>query len=416
MALALIAPPGAALTYSAYKALKAAGSVLGAVLAAAETAALGALAAKTALAVGAGVGGFMLGQAILANLAPETSMPDMGEYIEAGVPGGFAYLVFDFFIDGVKVRDAAESQYFSTPAKGIFMRVEGGGTVWFMLDGQNQRANIVEVSNTTSGTNFKLLDIRASASQALTPTKRLPSYVPSRPDTPVPLAPIPITIPGTQPFPITPLVVPNPGNEPGQDNEERPPGVIVQIPQTGQQITYSPDGVRISNYASPATRPFIVPQMPIPPGNKIAAPACCDDGGGDPPSPDLTEIICRIKTLQKEILDDGTNRINGQTPNAAAGFFEELDGDFYKVTVNVTQKPANLRIQSSTAPANDVWYVGWFAWVENGFPGERIPLHFQAQTFLPPPGITGFMYQVNAGCLATGQWQRRTKRPYIDLC
>jgi hypothetical protein len=210
--------------------------------------------------------------------------------------------------------------------------------------------------------------------------------------------------------------VPNPGNEPGEDNEERPPGIVVQIPQTGQQLTFSPDGVRLGNYASPTSRPFIVPQAPIPPGGKTATPPCCPEPEPTPSTDKSAEIICRLKTLQTEILNDGTDRTSGATPAAPSGFYEELAADFYKVVMRVTQRPSNLRIQSSTSPAADVWFVGWFAWVENGFPGERLPLQFENQTFLAPKNVTGFVYQVNFGCLAIATWQRRVKRPYIDNC
>jgi len=255
-----------------------------------------------------------------------------------------------------------------------------------------------------------------STGQPITPTKRAPSYIPTRPDTPRLPAATPITIPGIPSFPIVPRVVPNPGNEPDIDDEETPPGVIVQIPEAGIQLRYSPDGVTISNYTNPEVKERKAPVLSFPNSGKAATPPCCESETPEPPPNKDDEIICRIKTLQEEILDDGYDFRNGNTPVAQSGFYEEFDVEFFKVKIQVTQTPINLRIQSSNAPAQDVWFVGWFSWVEGGFPGERMPLHFESSNFIAPPGVTGFMYQLNQACAGFGQYRIRTKREYVDAC
>ncbi len=416
MVLAFVGPAPAVMSYPVFNALAASGTAAGAIAASAQAAALAALAGATAAAVGAGVGGFFLGQAILQGLEQPPILPDMGAYYEAGNPGTSVRIKYNYSIDGEPVFTNAISQEILAPAKGMFHIVENNATKWFLLDRNNERAIIVSSQNTTSGTKFELLEFLFQG-QPIAPTKRLPSFTPTRPDRPVVPAPTVIPLPGFGDFPITPIVIPNPGNEPGEDNEERPPGLIVQIPQTGQQIEFRPDGVRIGNYSNPSSRPFVVPVPTYPTrGGTVATPPCCPTS--DPPDyePDFSEILCRIRTLQEKILDDGTDNLSGTTAAAQSGFYEELAKDFYKVQIDVTQAPSNLRIQPSTAPALDVWFVGWFAWVENGFPGERKPLHFQNQTFLAPPNVSGFMYQVNFGCLARANWQRRVKRPYVDEC
>lgn len=413
--LALTGAPSR-LSWEAYKAAKAAGGALGGVLAAAESAALAALALKTAAVVGAGVGGFMLGQAILAQLAPETSMPDMGEYYEVGQPTQLVRLYFEYKVDDVVIFDNLPSQFLQAPIKGMFFRVIDGASTWFVFDATGTQQNIVSSTNKPEGTQFRIISFELGNGQTVTPTKRLPSYVPTRPDLPTFAPPTTIPIPGTPGLPITPIAVPNPGNDDPAEGGERQPGVVVQVPQTGQQIRYTPDGVFITNYNAPNREPYRVPPLQVPPGGKAATPECCPSEEPDPDKPNLDEIICRLKALQDKVLDDGTDKVNGQTAAAGSGFYEALDGDFYKVKMQMTKKPANAKIQASIAPAMDVYYCGWFAWVENGFPCERQYIHFDNQSYIAPPNVTGFMYQYYQGFEGTGQWQRRTKREYVDFC
>jgi len=414
--LALVGVPITAYSYPAFKALAAAGGALGATFSAAQAAAIAAIAAGSAAALGAGVGGYLLGEAILRGLEQPPVLPDMGEYFEAGNQNQLVRLLYDYYVDGEQLFSNQPSQFVVAPVKGIFFRVIDGASTWFVFDGNGVQQNIVSTGNKASGTRFELKGFVNGANEAVTPTKRLPSYVPKNPSRPAPSSPVPVTIPGLPPFPITPVVVPNPGNDEPSENEERPPGVIVQIPQTGQQFNFTPSGVRESRYNAPNREPFRVPVLTLPPGGKAATPPCCEVDTPECPEVNLDEIVCRLKALQDELLDDGFNNINGETPNANSGFYEALDGDFYKVRIDITQRPANLRIQPSTAPAMDVWFVGWFSWIENGFPGERIPLHFENNCFLAPLNVTGFMYQTNFGCKAIGRWTRRTKRDYVDQC
>jgi len=414
--LGLVGAPAAPISYPAYQALKAGGTALGAVLGAAESAAVAGIAATTAAAVGAGVGGFLLGQAILKSLDLPPLMPDMGEYYEAGVFGGTLRVKFKYIQDGVVVFDNAISQIIFTPAKGIFYDGRPNTAGFFMLDRNNDRQFIISTTNPVPNSQFIVLDLLTVAGEPITPTKRLPSYAPTKPGSPQIAPPVPITLPGIPAFPISPRVVPNPANDPDLDDSKQPPGLIVQIPETGQQIEYGLDGVRISNYTNPEQKDKKAPAPILPPGGKVATPPCCNEPEPEPPDNRIDEVICRVKTLQDEILDDGFDFRVGQTTTAVSGFYEVFDEEFQLVKIQVVTIPSNLRIQSSTSPASNVWYVGWFSWVQNGFPGIRLPLHFQNSNFLAPPGVTGFMYQLNAGCTGFGQYRIQTKRPFIDLC
>lgn len=415
MVLALVNPPSR-LTYEAFKALKAAGGALGALFAGAESAAVAGLIGSTAAAVGAGVAGFMIGEAILKGLEVPLPMPEPGEYYEFNTPGQFAEVQYNTFIEGVQQNFEIWGSIGETPSRGLFNRKENGNWIFYFLDKNENRRILFSTSTTVTSAEVEILNFRlAGTNTPIAPTKKLPSYAPNKSN---PIVPVPTTlpIPGFPGFPITPRVVPNPGNDDGEENESRPPGVVVQVPETGQQFLFDPSGVQITNYNAPNRDPYRVPPAILPPGGIAATPPCCEVDPPEPPTEKLDEIICRVKTLQDEILDDGFQNVVGSVANSKSGFYENLDGDFFKVQINVTQKPLNARVQPSDAPASDVLYVGWFSWVQNGFPNERQYIHFQNQTYLAPPNVTGFMYQVYAGCLANAQWTRRVKKEYIDNC
>lgn len=414
--LAFVPTAVAPVAYPAFNAIAATGGVLGGTYAAAKTVALGAIAAGAAAVLGAGIGGYLLGEAIMRGLEVPPILPDMGEYFEAGNPQQLLRITFDYFVDGNQIASDQFSQFLVAPVKGIFFTAENNSSTWYVFDGNGQKQNIISTAGQTQGTRFELKGFVNNQNQTIAPTKRLPSYVPKNPSRPAPGVPVPITVPGVPVFPVTPRTVPNPGNDEPEENEERQPGLIVQIPETGQQFNFTPQGVQITNYNAPNREAFRVPPPILPPSGKAATTRCCDSEPPECPEVNLDEVICRIKTLQDELLDDGFDNINGQTEDGNSGFYEALDGDFHKVRITITQWPSNLRVQPSTSPALDVWYVGWFSWVVNGFPCERQYIHFREHEFLAPPNVTGFMYQTNFGCKAVGRWQRKTKREYVDLC
>lgn len=410
MVLALVGAPSK-LSWEAYKAAKAAGGALGALLGAAESAALAAIALKTAAVLGAGVGGFFIGQAILAQLQPETSMPDMGEYFEAGNPQQLVRLRFDYYVNDQQIFSNQPSQFLVAPVKGIFFRVINGASTWFVFDGNGQQQNIVSTSNTPEGTRFDLKGFIGSDSTPVTPTKRLPSYVPTRPDIPTFAPPTTVPIPGTPGIPVTPIAVPNPGNDDPTEGGEREPGVVVQIPQTGTQIRYTPSGVQITNYNAPNREPFRVPPLQVPTGGKAATPECCPTEDVD-----LDEVLCRLKALENGLLDDGFDFATASTPDAKSGRVFDAGKVFDVVRIFVTSRPSNLPVQRSDAPAQDVWFVGWFSWLVSGKEGERIPLHFQESAFIAPEGVDGFVYQLGYGSTGFASYSTKTKKDYVDVC
>lgn len=197
-----------------------------------------------------------------------------------------------------------------------------------------------------------------------------------------------------------------------------PPGAIQFRPEFnvdvgGVNVNFDLGGVSFSVGKPAPSQPRLpgfdprpLPPAPIQPRSPIVKCEPYNDAS----------LRCKITTLQTKLLNGGFDVVNGSTAIAQSGEFEALAGNFYRATVIITQRPLNLRIQSSTAPADDVWYVGWFSWLENDSPGERMPLHFQRSTFLAPPGVTGFMYQLNFGCLGNAVYQRRIPKEFVDVC
>lgn len=413
--LALVGAPSR-LTYEAFKAAKAAGGALGALFGAAQAAAVSGMIGSTAAALGAGALGFFIGDQILKSLEEPQELPPPGEYYEFNTPGQFAEAQFDTFVDGEQRNFGIWGDIGETPTRGLFNAREGALWSFYFIDKNGTRRNLFTTASSADSAEVRILNFRLKGTNTpVVPTKKLPSYAPNK-NNPVKPVPTTVPIPGFPGFPISPRVVPNPGNDEPEEGEERTPGVVVQVPELGMQFRFTPGDVQITNYNAPNKEPFRVPPPIAPPNGKAATPRCCEDDSPEPEPPNFDEIICRLKALQDELLNDGTDRVSGGTPTAQSGFYEDLDGGFYKVQMNLVDKPRNAKVQPSTSPAMDVIFCGWFAWVENGFPGERLPIHFQNQTFLAPSKVTGFMYQYYSAHSGNAQWQRRTKREYVDFC
>lgn len=409
--LALVGAPAAPMSYAAFNALAAKATAAGASAAAAGSAAAAAIAAGAAAALGAGIGGFLLGQMILDGLEQPQVLPDMGEYLEAGAAGQTVRLFYEYKVNGQTIFDNQPSQLLDAPIKGAFYRVINGAATWFVFDRNGMQQNIVSTGNTSSGTQFRIISVQLIGGQTVAPTKKLPTYVPVNPDRPQPRPVTPLPIPGFPDFPITPQVVPNPGNDEPSEGEKRPPGVIVQIPQTGQQFDFTPSGVIISNYNAPNREPFRVPPLVLPPGSVAATPPCCEGS-----EVDLSEIICRLKALENGLLDDGYDFTVNSTPDSRSGRVFDSGKIFDVVRIFVTSKPSNLPVQTSNAPAPDVWFVGWFSWLAGGKEGERIPLHFQESGFIAPEGVDGFTYQLGYGSTGFASYSTKVKKDYVDAC
>ncbi len=234
----------------------------------------------------------------------------------------------------------------------------------------------------------------------------------------VPFAPIRVpttvpTLPGQPDFPITPTVIPAP-ERPTDDPTQRKPGILVQIPEVGIQLSFYPDGVTIGSYTGVETKPFEEPKFPLPPGNPPPAtePCPCDEGGEGKDD----EIICRIKTLQDEILNDGYDL---ETHLAGESSYISVDGlpdEFFRLEIGVTQAPTNVKTQYYSVADATVEWVGWLSWNIGGRKSERLSLQFRETAYIPPPGCQGYTIAMNSGCLCNALALTRKKKDYVDTC
>lgn len=411
--LGLVGAPAGRFTYATYKALKALSPAAAALFAASETAAVGALLANTAAVLGAGALGFFVGDQILKQLERTESMPDPGDYYEVGDPAFFTSIVFDYYVGGVPVFIDNVTIGLKNPVRGTFVRREADTVRFYVINGDGDPYDLAATINPPDDTRIVIKGfIKRPGTDPITPTKKLPSYTPVTPNRPTPV-PTTIPIPGYPFFPITPTPVETPANDPDEDDKFVDPGVTVKVPELGLQIQYTPTGVRIGRYVDNDTKLYAPPppQFPTPPKKAAEEPCPCPDDKDK-----FDEIICRVKTLQSKLLDDGyITETNLQGPSS----FIEVTGlpdEFYQLEIGVTQKPVNVKTQTYSSGAVVVEWVGWLSWIVGGRKGERIFLQFEETGFKPPPECNGYVIAMNDGCRASALALTRKKKDYVDLC
>lgn len=411
--LGLVGAPAGRFTYEAYKALKALSPAAASLFAASETAAVGALLANTAAVLGAGGLGFFIGDQILKQLERTESMPDPGDYYEVGDPAFFTSVVFDYFVGGTPVFIDTPSIGFLNPVRGTFVKREGNSVFYYVIDGNGTRQNLVSTVNPPDDTRLIIKGfIKRPGTDPVTPTKKLPSYTPVTPNRPTPV-PTTIPIPGYPAFPITPTPVETPANDPNEDDKFVDPGITIKVPELGLQIQYTPTGVRIGRYTDNDTKLFAPPppEYPTPPKNAAEEPCPCPDD-----SKKVDEIICRVKTLQSEILNDGYDFTTTIIPEGTGGSATDIQDELTQANVFITQFPSNISHQNYQAVDSNVIFAGWFSWTKEGRAGERIPLCFENNSFYPPPECDGFKYAFNRGVQGSGSFVTRRKKDYVDNC
>lgn len=411
--LGFVATPPSPITYDAFDALAARASAYGRSLAAARQAAQFALLRGAGVVVGGGLFGYAIGQAIMDRVSQETlEIPVRQLYKTAGNQGnirvqatvtlvGSGEINFDNVFPSPVVMPIALEATGGTLRYGALV----GDPVQFVGYFQAAPDQILSPFRVTSLTkqngdpaNFQKIPAPALPLVPYAPVK-VPALIPS--------------FPGEPDFPITPTVVPAPENDPDEDNKNGEPGVIVQIPELGTQIKFTPTGVTIGRYKSPETEPTEEPRVPFPPNTPPPATDVC-------PCPEdadkSKEIICRVKTLQKELLDDGYTFNTTIIPAGTGGSGTVTTGELVQANVFVTSYPSNIKKQPYPAFDSDVIWAGWFSWTKEGRAGERIPLQFEDNSFYPPPECDGFKYAFNYGVEGSGSFVTRVKKPYIDLC
>ena len=412
--LGLVGIPATPVTYPVYQALKAATPALGAAFASAEAAAIAAITLKGAAVLGAGALGWMIGSAIREQLEGNDDPGFVSDWITGGTPNEVVRVQFEFN-NGINPPINSEVDV-RAPMAGILRKAETANDDVFFMRQINPPADVPMVSFNRAGFPDARIRITGLLKQDGTPAEnfkrvpaypQLPTYTPTRTPVIVPATP------RTPPFPITPIVVPTPGNDPDEDNKLREPGVTVQIPELGLQLQYTPTGVRIGRYRSPETAPYDPPKIALPPGTPPPAsdPCECDEGESKD-----DEIICRIKTLQAELLDDGYETDTHLQGPSSYLSEDGLPDEFYRLEISVTEFPANAKRQYYSVDDATVTWVGWLSWNFGSRKSDRIPLQFTQMGFRPPEECTGYTIAMNTACKCSALALTRKKKPYIDNC
>lgn len=405
-------PPSAFYTFAEWSQLKEGGTTLGAVADAAEAVGVGALLMEAALVAGAGLIGFGIGEAILKGLNRPETMPNLAQPSAGGTKAG-AY----------NVTTEATTQVFGTvqstrtiqgPYSDVTYRTLGPtGIVYFIQSATGP----VDVFETNKDDYIVAPHIISAIRVDGVPdtTSRLPNFPPALPVTEPPDRKFPITVPGLpEPIEITPVPVPNPVNDPETPDEQKVPGgVIVRVPETGQEITFTPTGVGITVYKAPdtTTSPTRQPPRITPPIKTATDPCPCPDNTNK-----FTEVICRLKALETRILDDGFDYPQSAGVSGQDGKYEPGTDRLFAVLVNVVQVASKTRTQGYGGNTPTVYFIGYFSWVYNGRLGERIPIAYLQSSWLKPEGATGYAFALNDGCNATTAMVFKNKRNYIDTC
>lgn len=413
MFLGLVGVPVSRLSYEAFKAARALSGATGALYNGASAAARAGILGQGAVVLGGGAFGWFLGQRILESLEP-SPLPEIPLVQNYRVPDGAGLVRVRAF---TKPKNGARIDFVNdvqAPVVAPVIRPSGAGIVVFgiltgtpptFLEYGGGGADLFE-------TYLEIVSITKINGDPVQGLRRVPGIKPIIPASPT-VVPTTVPVPGFDPFPITPRVVPLPDMEPGKDNETREPGLIVQVPEYGLQFNFGLDGVRIDRYKSPDTSPFEVPKLPPPPGSGSPAQDPC-------PCPESTnkdeEIICRIKSLQTKLLDDGfilDLRSQGSAQClAASGFTKE----FRFLEVSATAVPTNAKRINYPAPGVDTVFIGNIQFEVKGALTEPIPIRTASQIAVAPPESTGYVVSCAFGFQVSAAAYLYSKKPYVDAC
>lgn len=402
--MAFVGLVGAPLSYAEWAAARAGSTALAPIAEAVSGAAVASVLAEGALVLGAGLAGYAIGQYILSKLQPDAVYPPAQGLYKIGEPGELWHVRGKSQLRGQ--TEVFYDNFFTAP---ILVPLED--TV-----NEVQKRVYARVGNTSEKQGYftynpgDLLEPWTLVSaERITPEGggkilRAPGFPYKEPTKPLTF-PTTVPVPGIpDPFPITPTVIPNPDNEPDEDNKQGEPGIIVQVPETGQQFKFTPTGVEVTNYRSPTVQPDPVPKVPLPPIFPPAATQPCPC-----PEVDLSEVIRRLKDLGR--CDRCSNYLY---TTHEAGFgnsatVQVTQDELVSVVIDVIQLPSNARNQYGGGNAPNVLYAGWFSWMKDSRPLERIPLNYEIETFLAPKSADGYSFTIYTGGSAASTYITRKR-------
>lgn len=278
----------------------------------------------------------------------------------------------------------------------------GGGASWRYdyghpdCDGR-QSQGILSSSDPASLDNFKVEDFEA------TPVDGLPDdcgdfYPPIRQGNIVPYSPAPIvSIPGPGglgPINVAPVIIPvtlaPTINFKPEFNVSLGP-FNVNINPGGFDINLNPEfNFPITPGADNPSYPTAPPGTPTkPPNNGKGEENCCDVI--DEINDKVDELLdCERCAKEYQVIPNGASSGNA---NIVTGLMDEV----VYAEVNVTTVPVNRKTQWGGG-AIDVEWLGWFWFLRDGKPDERLPIDADSKTFTAPAGVNGYAYTLYVGC------------------
>lgn len=395
-----------------YAAAAAEATVAGQVLNAAGAAVTSSLVGSAAAVAGAGLAGFAIGSAILSYAGGGEQMPPLAPATLGGTRPGLYQVTYTQTVMGGNPSTLVFN--IQAPFSDITYRVSPVGQLVYFVQGINERVDLAIVNRDTFSSPPQIISairLDGQPDNGLRPRNFRPTPPFDFPRT----FPGTITIPGeTVPIPITPEVYPAPESDPNQEPEKKVPGgVIVKIPETGEQLTFTPDGVVRERYVPTPTEKLPTRQPIVKAPDKAPATDEC-------PCPEKEdksdEIVCRIKTLQKEILSDGYDVDVRSFGSSSSTVIDNIQNEFFLLEILSDVFPVNVQRQPYDSPAPNVVFLGWYAFSVGGVIQARTPIHFTSLSAIPPIGADGFTIAMNRGCQAQGLYHSRLKKEYIDLC
>jgi hypothetical protein len=413
MSLTFAGEAAESLAYPAYNALKNIAPTFAALAEAAEAAAVAAAVADGALVLGAGLAGYAIGQAILAQLRETPPVLPSQNAWKGGNPGTQIRVLAHSVTNATGRTDF--DNVFNSPIVCPIFRYNNDGTYTAGVLAGDPLVFVGYVSGAPSAfSDFFTIDSVETVGGGPNPSLfKTPTPV-LKPVPEVPKLPAIVPFPGyPDGFPITPTVVPNPNNNPDGDDTATQPGIMVKIPETGQQFEFTPTGVRIGKYTAPETKPYEIPQVPPPPTTpKVATEPCpCPDS-----KVDLTEVICRLKALEDGLLNDGYEYTVHTGGSGQGAVVTGISDELVYVEIQVTTVAPSERTQRSAPGTPTVYFIGWFSWMIGNFPSERTNIGYLNHNFIAPPNATGYLYSLHDFCAAESRYITRKPKDYNDAC
>lgn len=401
------------LAYPAYNALKNIAPTFAALADAAEAAAVAGLIADGALLIGAGLAGYAIGEAILAQLRPATYPLDFQNAWSGGAPGT-RIRVLAHSITKATGRTDFDNTFDAPIVCPVFQFL--GGTIYRagVIAGNPASLQGYVSGDPTAFIEMLTIDSVETVGGSPNPTLFKQPTLPLHPEKEAPKLPAIVPFPGyPDGIPITPTVVPNPNNNPDDDDTATQPGVIVKIPETGMQFEFTPNGVRVGKYSDPTTKLFEIPKIPPPPTTpKVATEPCpCPES-----KVDLTEVLCRLKALENGLLSDGFEYTPHTFNMGNGGNIDELPDELVGVKITVSDSTQPIKKERASGTSSEVWYAGWTTFRRDGSDGIRTPINYRDSFIAAPEGSNGFGVSISYGgtCVCTAI--TRKPKPFADNC